>query len=145
MPSSTSILSLWNRLLVEQRLGVLVRLLEQLVHRAFAVERLLQRRDEDGGVDRGAIETLRAAAGSYRPQLALGVATVAKGRQRAGNLVPHTDLASEILCSISSEKAARIVDVAFENLPTHGPKPAFEILQQRLLAQFALPTEHVSQ
>jgi hypothetical protein len=98
-----------------------------------------------GGVDRGAIDTLRAAAGKNRPQLALGVATVAKGRQRAGNLVPHTDLACQIVCGVSSERAARIVDIAFEDLPTNGPEPAFEILQQRLLTQFALPTEQVSQ
>jgi hypothetical protein len=77
--------------------------------------------------------------------LALGAATVAKGRHRAGNPVPHTDMASEILCGVSSERAAQILDVAFENLPTDGPEPAFEILQQRLLAQFALPIASVSQ
>jgi hypothetical protein len=98
-----------------------------------------------GGVDREAIETLRTLAGPYRPQLALGAATVAKGRHRAGNPVPHTDMASEILCGVSSERAAQILDVAFENLPTDGPEPAFEILQQRLLAQFALPIASVSQ
>ncbi len=98
-----------------------------------------------GGVDRGAIETLRALAGPYRPQLALGAATVAKGRHRAGNPAPHTNLASEILCGVSSERAAQILDVAFENLPTDGPEPAFEILQQRLLAQFVRPATGVSQ
>jgi hypothetical protein len=98
-----------------------------------------------GGVDRRAIEALQAASAENRPQLALGVATVAKGRQRAGNPVAHTDLACEIVCGISSKRAARIVDIAFENLPIAGPEPALEILQQRLLTQFALPTEHVSQ
>jgi enediyne biosynthesis protein E3 len=98
-----------------------------------------------GGVDRAAIEALHRAAGPYGPQMALGAAVVAKGRQRAGNPVPHTDLACEVLCGVSSERAAHILDVAFQNLPTTGPEPAYEILQQRLLAQFAERTESVYQ
>jgi hypothetical protein len=90
-----------------------------------------------GGVDSEIIEDLRMAAGQYGPQLALGASVVAKGRQRAGNPVPHTDLACEILCGISSRQAAQLVDFAFLSLPVDGPEPAFEILQQRLLAQFA--------
>ena len=54
-----------------------------------------------GGVDRADIETLQTAAGPYQPQLALGTAVVAKGRQRAGNPAPHTDLACEVLCGVS--------------------------------------------
>ncbi|MFL5655788.1 MAG: DUF1702 family protein [Ktedonobacteraceae bacterium] len=98
-----------------------------------------------GGVDRAAIEALHRAAGPYGPQMALGAAVVAKGRQRAGNPVPHTDLACEVLCGVSSERAAHILDVAFQNLPTTGPEPAYEILQQRLLAQFAERTESIYQ
>ena len=98
-----------------------------------------------GGVDRAAIETLYTSAGPYRPQLAMGASVVAKGRQRAGNLVPHTELACEILCGLSSEKAAHILDVAFQNLPITGPEPAYEILQQRLLKQFAERTESLYQ
>jgi hypothetical protein len=98
-----------------------------------------------GGVDRAAIETLRQAAGSYLPRLALGAAVVAKGRLRAGNPVPHSDLACEVLCGLSREKAAYLVDVAFQNLPTNGVVPAYEILQQRLELQFAGLAEHVDQ
>jgi Protein of unknown function (DUF1702) len=98
-----------------------------------------------GGVDRAAIEALQRAAGPYGPQMALGAAVVAKGRQRAGNPVPHTELACEILCGVSSERAAHILDVAFQNLPTAGPEPAYEILQRRLLAQFAERTESIYQ
>lgn len=96
-----------------------------------------------GGVDRAAIETLQTAAGPYAPQLALGAAVVAKGRQRAGNPVSHTDLACEVLCGISSDRAAQVLDAAFQNLPTDGPEPAFEILQRRLLARFAERAECV--
>jgi len=96
-----------------------------------------------GGLDRTAIEALHKEAGPYGPQMALGAAFVAKGRQRAGNLVLHTDLACEVLCGISSNGAAQLVDVAFQNLPTDGPEPAYEILQQRLLGQFTERTDSV--
>jgi enediyne biosynthesis protein E3 len=98
-----------------------------------------------GGADRAAIETLRTAAGPYMPQLAMGAAVVAKGRQRAGNPVPHSDLACEVLCGTSSDAAAHMTDLAFENLPTNGTEPAYEILQQRLVAQFTVPAARVSQ
>jgi hypothetical protein len=98
-----------------------------------------------GGVEGEEVERLRTLAGPYKPQLALGAATVAKGRQRAGNPAPHTELASKILCGASSQEAAQMLDIAFENLPTDGPVPALELLQQRLLAQFAMPIERTLQ
>lgn len=91
-----------------------------------------------GGVDRPTVEALRTAAGPHAARLAVGTAFVAKGRHRAGNPVPDTDLACAVLCGgISAARAARIVDAAFENLPTDGPEPAYSILQRRLLAQFS--------
>lgn len=90
-----------------------------------------------GGLEQKAVEALRQAAGPYRSSMAVGVAFVAKGRQRAGNPVPHTDLACQVLWGISSVQAAQFVDSAFEDLPLTGPEPAFEILQQRLRTQFA--------
>ncbi|MEO7019923.1 MAG: DUF1702 family protein [Ktedonobacteraceae bacterium] len=98
-----------------------------------------------GGASRADMETLLTVAAPYRPQLALGAAVVSKGRQRAGNPAPHSDLACEMLCGTSSDTAAHLVDVAFQDLPTNGSKPAFEILQQRLAVQFAIPAESVSQ
>jgi len=98
-----------------------------------------------GGIDRITIEALQQAADPYRPQLALGAAFVSKGRKLAGNPVPHADLACEVLCGLSSERAAQLVDIAFQNLPIDGPEPAYEILQQRLVAQFAERTENVYQ
>jgi len=91
-----------------------------------------------GGAGRTGIQTLQCRAGTYAPYLAVGAAVVAKGRQRAGNPAPHSDLACAVLCGTSSTTAARIVEVAFQELPLAGPKPAFAILQQRLLDQFIL-------
>lgn len=97
-----------------------------------------------GGVDRATVTAVRATAGPYVPQLAMGAAFVAKGRQLAGNPVPHTDLVCELLWGLTAEQAARITTRAFQDLPLDGPDPAFEILQQRLLASFAERANPVS-
>ncbi|HEY1348701.1 MAG TPA: DUF1702 family protein [Ktedonobacteraceae bacterium] len=90
-----------------------------------------------GGLERADIEALAQAAGPARAWMAVGVAFVARGRQRAGNPVPHTRLACQVLWGLSDEQAAQLVSAAFEDLPLDGPEPAFEILQQRLRAQCA--------
>lgn len=90
-----------------------------------------------GGVGRGALDELRLAAGPHTAQLAVGAAFVAKGRARAGNPVPHTDLAAAELCGgLSAEQAAAVVDDAFTDLPLDGPLPAYAVLQQRIAARF---------
>jgi enediyne biosynthesis protein E3 len=94
-----------------------------------------------GGVSRADIEALRTAAGAYRPQLAQGAAFAAMARQRAGNLVAHTDIACEVLCGLSSNMAASITDVALQNLPHEDVEPGYEILRQRIQSHFA--TEEV--
>ncbi len=94
-----------------------------------------------GGVDRITIETLRKEANLYRPQLARGAAVAAKARQRSGNLAPHTNLACEVLCGLSSEMAAQVTDVALQNIPVDGVEPAYEIWRKRIEAQFAVLAE----
>ena len=69
-----------------------------------------------GGVGEAELKALREAASASRPQLAQGSAFAAKARQRAGNLVPHTELACRTLCGLSAEEAARLTDVALESL-----------------------------
>jgi len=90
-----------------------------------------------GGVNRVEIESLLTAAGTYRLQLARGAAVAAKGRQQAGNPAPHTDLACQVFCGVSSEQAAHIIDETREGLPVDGVEPAYEIWRQRAQAQFA--------
>ncbi len=90
-----------------------------------------------GGASRSEIEALLTVAGPYRPQLARGAAVAAKGRRQAGNPAPHTELACQIFCGLSSEQAAHILDGASRDLPTNGIEPAYEIWRQRTQAQFA--------
>ncbi len=92
-----------------------------------------------GFVDRAALEALQTAAGTYRSQLALAGALAAHRRQRAGNQAPHTDLACEVFCGLSSETAAHMAEVALRDLPDTGAEPAYKIWRQRLEEQFTIP------
>ncbi len=94
-----------------------------------------------GGIDREALETLLTLASPYRSQLARGAAIAARGRKLAGNQAPHTELACEVFCGLSSHEAARIADITGENLPTADEVPAYEIWRQRLAAQFSARQE----
>ena len=98
-----------------------------------------------GGIERAEAERLLRASDQYAAHLALGAAVVAKGRQRAGNPTPHSDMACEVYCDMSSAEAASLTDRAFEDLPLDSGEPAYAILQRRLLSAFTVPGEHVSQ
>jgi hypothetical protein len=91
-----------------------------------------------GGADRTDVEMLPRVASSYRSQLALGAALGAKGRQRGGNLAPHTDLACEVLCGLSGNMAACKTDIALQDLPTIEQEQAFEVWRKRIEAEFAV-------
>lgn len=61
-----------------------------------------------GGVDAADLHDLAERAGTYRPELAQGSAFAAEARIRAGLVVPHTALATGVLCGTDPEHAARI-------------------------------------
>ncbi|MFF5521484.1 DUF1702 family protein [Streptomyces coeruleorubidus] len=91
-----------------------------------------------GGVGRPTVEALRVAAGRHTSRMAVGTAFVAKGRLRAGNLIPDTELACEVLCGVCAQDAARLVDRAFEDLPDTRSVPAYDTLQRRLETSLAV-------
>ncbi len=90
-----------------------------------------------GGVDRGALESLRNLARAFAPHLAQGAAFAAKARERAGNLAPHTALACRVLCGMEAAAAARVADDALESLPGDGATPAFETWRARVRERLA--------
>jgi hypothetical protein len=96
-----------------------------------------------GGADRADVERLPKVASAYTSQLALGAALGAKGRQRGGNLAPHTDLACEVLCGLSGNMAAAQTDIALQNLPTIEQEQAFETWRKRIEAAFVLSVARV--
>lgn len=61
-----------------------------------------------GGVEAADLQLLVERAGEHRGQLAQGSAFAAEARVRAGLVVPHIGLATEILCGLPVEQAARI-------------------------------------
>ena len=90
-----------------------------------------------GGASRADLGTLLTVAAPYRLQLARGAAIAARGRQQAGNIAAHTELACEIFCGLSADQAAHIADLSRENLPVNGAEPTYEIWRQRIQARIA--------
>ena len=90
-----------------------------------------------GGGDRTTLLALARAAGAAGPALSQGVAFAAKVRERAGNPVPHTELACEVLCGQTPAEAARVTDRTLENLPLQGPEPAYAAWRRRIQAHFS--------
>jgi hypothetical protein len=90
-----------------------------------------------GGVDRVALECLRANAVERLPQLAQGAAFAAKARERGGNPAAHTELACEVLCGMPAREAATITDAALQDLPPDGADPAYETWRRRIQDRFA--------
>jgi enediyne biosynthesis protein E3 len=88
-----------------------------------------------GGVDRAALQTLVRVVGPYRSQLAVGVAIGAHARKLAGSPASYAELACDVVCGISYDTAAHLVEIAYQDLPTDGVKPAYEIWRQRIEAQ----------
>jgi hypothetical protein len=90
-----------------------------------------------GGVTQTELETLREKASPYQAQLAQGAAFAAKARQRAGNLTPHTELASQVLCNLPALEAAQLADTALQDLSANTSElPAFELWRRRIQAHF---------
>jgi enediyne biosynthesis protein E3 len=89
-----------------------------------------------GGVSTDAIESLITIACAYQPQVAQGVTFAAKSRELAGNLTPHTELASRLICGMPAEEAARLTDLALIDLPPDGTIPAYEVWRQRIQANW---------
>ena len=89
-----------------------------------------------GGVERPRIESLRARAGRFAPELAQGAAFAAQARARARNPAPSTDLACQVLCGSDATTAAAETVRALEGLPGDDLVPAFEVWRTRIQARF---------
>ncbi|WP_430788010.1 DUF1702 family protein [Actinoplanes sp. G11-F43] len=86
-----------------------------------------------GSVGEEDLARLRRSAGRYAPDLAQGSAFAAGARVRAGLVVPHTDLATGVLCGMTAAEASAVTD---EELPSAaddaGETPAYEIWRTRV-------------
>ncbi|ONI89794.1 enediyne biosynthesis protein [Saccharothrix sp. ALI-22-I] len=89
-----------------------------------------------GGADATELRMFRDLAGPYQPQLAQGAAFAAEARLRAGLVVPHTAVATEVFCGTSPEKAAQITRDTRPDRVTTGKLPAFEVWRRRVAGEF---------
>ncbi|HET9283533.1 MAG TPA: DUF1702 family protein [Candidatus Angelobacter sp.] len=76
-----------------------------------------------GGLAENAIAQLRAEAEIHSAALAQGTAFAAKARQLAGNPAKHTQIACDILCGMSTERAAALCDETFNKINLHHSCP----------------------
>ena len=90
-----------------------------------------------GGCTEEDIARLCTGAHQHSAALAQGAAFAAKARLRAGNLVPHTERACQILCGIPAREAAAVTDSALKDIPADGTEPVFEIWRRRIQREFA--------
>jgi hypothetical protein len=92
-----------------------------------------------GGVDEAELRALAKRAGDHRAQVAQGSAFAAEARVRAGLVVPHTRLATKVLCGMTPEEAARVTHDVRPDPGTrrdHSDEPAYEVWRQRTAEAF---------
>jgi hypothetical protein len=90
-----------------------------------------------GGLDHKRMKALPKLAQPFEPHLAQGAAFAAKARLRAGISSTRTDLACQVLCGMTSSEAARITDLALEDLPGDGQQPSYEVWRDRIRSHFS--------
>lgn len=90
-----------------------------------------------GGLPRADVVSLRLASGGHLPSLATGAAFAARGRHRAGNVIPDMDMVCGILCDTNSADAAALVQDGFDTMPATTDRPGYELLLAHLRAAFS--------
>jgi hypothetical protein len=89
-----------------------------------------------GGAEEAELRILFEGAGEYRTNLAQGSAFAAECRIRAGLLVPHNAVATQVLCGATPEQAARVALDYRPDRGVEGDLPAYEVWRQRVAAEF---------
>jgi hypothetical protein len=87
-----------------------------------------------GGTDAAAVQQVRLLAAGFEDRLAEGAMVAAKNRHEVGNPAAHNDIATTVLCSLSSREAARRAEAALIDLPDDDVVPAYEVWRGRLRA-----------
>ena len=67
--------------------------------------------------------------------LAQGSAFAAGARVRAGLVVPHNEVATQVFCGMSTAEAAKVTDVTLPR-GQDGATPAYERWRQAIAAEF---------
>jgi hypothetical protein len=94
-----------------------------------------------GGVDEGELRNFRDRCGPHLPMVAQAAAFAATARVESGLLVPHTDLATAVLCGMPALDAHAASIAVRPAPPFTGEVPAYEVWRQRVGAVFAAAAE----
>ena len=89
-----------------------------------------------GGINLASLERLLEVAREFRLELAQGAAFAAQARRRAHTPAQHTEIACEVFCKMSSEKAAMITERCRDNVSAQSFEPAYEVWRGRIRASF---------
>jgi hypothetical protein len=89
-----------------------------------------------GGVDESELRTFLELAGEHRSQVAQGSAFGAEARVRAGLLMPHTELATQVFCGLTAGQAAQLTHDTRPAGAVEGELPAYEVWRQRTASEF---------
>lgn len=90
-----------------------------------------------GGAAEEELRELWERAGEHRSQVAQGSAFAAEARVRAGLVVPHTRLATEIFCGTTEDQAALVTQRVRPAQPVQdGDPPAYEVWRQCIANEF---------
>ncbi|MET9413605.1 DUF1702 family protein [Streptomyces klenkii] len=89
-----------------------------------------------GGCTERELSDLRERAASYQGALAQGSAFASEARMRAGLHVPHTAVATRVLCEMEAGDAAAVTQELVPRGAVHGPLPAYEVWRRDIAARF---------
>ena len=94
-----------------------------------------------GGIGEETLQAVKAAAGSYALDVAVGSALATNARYVADNLVDHTNLATSVLCGCSAEETAQLTLQVRDGLsvmpnePVLVQEPVYEAYRKGIRAQ----------
>lgn len=83
------------------------------------------------------LRTLAAGGRDFKPQLAVGSAIAAWGRDVADGHAPHTDTACQIFAGMPAVTAAAIAEQARASVRLFSPRPAMEEWRSRIATRIA--------
>ncbi|MDG4764712.1 DUF1702 family protein [Solwaraspora sp. WMMD406] len=89
-----------------------------------------------GGASEDELRRFWERAGDHRPQVAQASAFAAEARIRAGLLVPHTALATEVFCGMSPADAAEVSRRSRPDVAARSQLPSYEIWRERIASEF---------
>lgn len=88
-----------------------------------------------GGCGEKDLTVLRAAAGTYRPELAQGSVFAVRARVHSAHVPPYSEAACEVLTGCSVEQAVRIADESAVH-GDDGSQPAYELWRSNVRRHF---------